>query len=433
MSWRSESECLTDRVTDYDDKMGGGGKKKRKSNSRKGVPPTPEDKKPEVKRYEILKEARHLLSPSPTPSAAGSRFGALGDEGRDRIDNMAIIVSEDEGDKVDPVDKSGSTAPKFVINLPPSTFRSSADKELIEGLMRELEEVEEGVRQHLGPGGLIGGLEKEIAIMAKENNDLKRAVLVAEAEAARVKKMHSNHEGFWERKLTGLEESLDLVCKGKERVEKELVEGVQKYTEVYRMDLEKQLRKEMEEEEKKRLQKRKEKSKDKGVQWQTTTVPVKVEVRECEVQTDTVPDLTPLPRRTYADVATQAQANVMGSEHPKELSGIKDKDFSPASFVGMKGGGDSRGCMTHAVVVHGVSYWQGMGDIIAGARSMKLGGSRRLLGARWLVSWKRRLRKKVSLVVLFFNGNVPLRKPGVWFVGRLCLVERYEFDHGLRS
>ena len=100
------------------------------------MPPTSEDKKPEVKRYEILGEARQLLSPSPTPSMAGSRFGCLGDEGRDRIDNMAIIVSEDEGDKVDPVVKSSPAAPKFVINLPPSTFRSSADKELMEGLMR---------------------------------------------------------------------------------------------------------------------------------------------------------------------------------------------------------------------------------------------------------------------------------------------------------
>ena len=41
--------------------------------------------------------------------------------------------------------------------------------------------------------------------------------------------------------------------------------------------------------------------------------------------------------------------------------------------------------MTLAVVVHGASCSQGMGDIIAAARSMKLGGSRRLLGARWLV------------------------------------------------
>ena len=87
-------------------------------------------------------------------------------------------------------------------------------------------------------------------------------------------------------------------------MEKELTGGVQNYTEVYRVDLERKLWKEMEEEEKKRLQKRKEKSKDKGVQWQTTTVPVKIEVRECEMQTDTVPDLIPLPRRAYADVAT---------------------------------------------------------------------------------------------------------------------------------
>ena len=56
----------TDRVTDWDGEMGGGGKKKGKSNSGKGVPPTPEDKKLEVMRYEILGEAGQLLSPSPT-------------------------------------------------------------------------------------------------------------------------------------------------------------------------------------------------------------------------------------------------------------------------------------------------------------------------------------------------------------------------------
>ena len=109
---------------------------------------------------------------------------------------MAIIVSEDVGDEVDPVVKSGSAAPKFIINLLPSTFRSSTDKELIEGLMKELEEVKEGVLKHLGPNGLVGGLEKEISIMAKENSDLERAVWVAEAEAARVEKMNSDHEGL---------------------------------------------------------------------------------------------------------------------------------------------------------------------------------------------------------------------------------------------
>ena len=346
---------------------------------------------------------------------------------------MAIIVSEDEGDKVDPVVKPDSRAPKFVINLPPSTFRSSADKELIGGLMRELEEVKGATRRHLGPDGLVGGLEREIAILGKENSDLNRAVFVAEAEAARVKKMHSDHEGFWERKLEGLEESLDLVCQGKERVEKELAEGVQKYTEVYRVDLEKRLRKEMEEEEKKRLQKRKEKSKDKGVQWHTSTVPVRAEVRECEMQTDEIPGFVPLPKRTYADVATQAQEKVVGSERPKEPSGTKDGGTPPTSHIGNKGCGASGGYMTRAVVVHGVSCRQGMGDIIATARSMRFDGSRRVLGARWLVSWERRLQKKVSSVVLFFDGMVPLKKPGVWFSGRLCPVERYEFDRGRRS
>ena len=36
-----------------------------------------------------------------------------------------------------------------------------------------------------------------------------------------------------------------------------------------------------------------------------------------------------------------------------------------------------------------------------------------------MVSWERRLRKKVSSVVLFFNSDVPLGKPGVWLSGRL--------------
>ena len=40
--------------------------------------------------------------------------------------------------------------------------------------------------KHRGPDRLVGSLEKDIAVMAKENRDLKRAVLVAEAEAARV-------------------------------------------------------------------------------------------------------------------------------------------------------------------------------------------------------------------------------------------------------
>ena len=154
------------------------------------------------------------------------------------------------------------------------------------------------------------------------------------------------------------------------------------------MDFEEKFRKKMKEGERKRLQKRREKSKDKGLQWDTTTVPVKIEVCECEVQTDTVPDMIPLLRCTYADVATEAPVEVMGSKYPKEPSGIKAKDSVPASRVGTKCGGDSRVCMAPAVVVHGVSCEQSMWDIIAAARSMKFGNSQRLLGpVGWLV-WK---------------------------------------------
>ena len=58
---------------------------------------------------------------------------------------------------------------------------------------------------------------------------------------------------------------------------------------------------------------------------------MKMEVRECEMQTDAVPDIITLQRRTYANVATQAQVNMLGSKRPKELNSIKDKDSPPAS------------------------------------------------------------------------------------------------------
>ena len=76
----------------------------------------------------------------------------------------------------------------------------------------------------------------------------------------------------------------------------------------------------------------------------------------------------------------QAQENTMGSEHPKEPGGIKEGGSPPASLIGNKGCGASGGYMTRVVVVHGVSCRQGMGDIVAAARSMRFGGSRRLLG-----------------------------------------------------
>ena len=173
----------------------------------------------------------------------------MGDEEKDRIDKMAIVVSEEAGDGVkrgreseeeeeylgfSKPDYSLLPAPppalRFKINVPPpANVRSTTDQKLIEGLQKELEEVQKGMRKHLGQDGLVGSLKREMVIMAKENSDLKKAILVAKAEAARVKKIHNDHEGFWEGKLAGYEEFLELVCRGKETVEKELPEGVQKY------------------------------------------------------------------------------------------------------------------------------------------------------------------------------------------------------------
>ena len=77
------------------------------SNLGKCVPPMPKgQKKKEVNKYKVLREARQLLFPSPTPSVAGSRFVAIADGERDRIDRIAIGVSENEGDKVGPAEPS---------------------------------------------------------------------------------------------------------------------------------------------------------------------------------------------------------------------------------------------------------------------------------------------------------------------------------------
>ena len=143
-------------------------------------------------------EARQLLSPSPTPSAAGSRFGALDDEENNRIEKMAIVVSEDEQDCADQLFESKVATDPVYCNLKegltynPRSFMSKS--EIILDLERELAEVKAGVRAHRD--GLVKNLETEIATMAATIETLRKAVEVAEAEAARVRKMHSDHEGF---------------------------------------------------------------------------------------------------------------------------------------------------------------------------------------------------------------------------------------------
>src|SRR4029077_7604727 len=95
--------------------------------------------------------------------------------------------------------------------------------------------------------------------------------------------------------------------------------------------------------------------------------------------------------------------------------------------LGVGGGGRA---MSSAVVVHGVSCLQELGSMMVAAGRLRLGGNRRVMGVRWLLGWHRRLYKRVSSVVLFFDGELPLEKAGVWFGGRLFPVEAYDFDRG---
>ena len=109
---------------------------------------------------------------------------------------------------------------------------------------------------------------------------------------------------------------------------------------------------------------------------------------------------------------------------------------SPPPFLaavgGDRGGGTGGGVnvVSSAVVVHGVACWQRLGNIMSAAWRLKLGGGRRVLGVRWLLGCHRRLFKRVSSVVLFFDGELPLEKAGLWFEGQLCPVEVYDFDRG---
>ena len=52
-------------------------------------------------------------------------------------------------------------------------------------------------------------------------------------------------------------------------------------------------------------------------------------------------------------------------------------------------------------------------------------------GARWPLGWHRRLGKRVSSVVLCFDGTLPVKGSAIWFLGWLCPVEGYEFGRGV--
>lgn len=70
----------------------------------------------------------------------------------------------------------------------------------------------------------------------------------------------------------------------------------------------------------------------------------------------------------------------MGSEHHKELGGIRDRESPPAFCIRNKSCGASGGYMTSVVVVHHVCCRHGIRDIIATARSMSFSGSQRVWG-----------------------------------------------------
>ena len=99
------------------------------------------------------------------------------------------------------------------------------------------------------------------------------------------------------------------------------------------------------------------------------------------------------------------------------------------SWGGSVGGGSGR-VVGRAVVIHGVLCEQGIRDILAEARRLKLRYGQRTVGARWLVNAHRRLGKRRSSVVVLCSADVVLEKADWWFGGRMCPVDVYEFDRG---
>ena len=169
----------------------------------------------------------------------------------------------------------------------------------------------------------------------------------------------------------------------------------------------------MERWEKKRLKELKVKQVDKFVQ---TVQPVQVEVSPVGVQTDTVEPVAPVvvkgaKRASYSSMATQASVEVVA---PAPVCP------SPVPVA------------ARALVVHGVSCWQSMADVLYKACRLRLGISERVLGVCWLLGKQWRKGKWISSIVFYFSGVVPIGGRCIRFGGQWCPVDKYKFEKPTR-
>ena len=85
------------------------------------------------------------------------------------------------------------------------------------------------------------------------------------------------------------------------------------------------------------------------------------------------------------------------------------------------------------LVIHGVSCNQGVAALWSQARRLRVGVGKTVVGVRWLLSWKRRLLRTMSSLVVYFDRLVNVGPGGLVFGGRRCPIEKYEFGHAPRE
>ena len=144
------------------------------------------------------------------------------------------------------------------------------------------------------------------------------------------------------------------------------------------------------------------------------TVPLLLSTSSVQTDGQVIAEATSKP--SYASVVTQMTLVPTGLRN-----GTSGGPVPPA------GGARPQPVGARALVVHGVPTRMSVDEIFWHADRFRIGVGERVVRARWLVGLDRRRSKTASCFVLYFSGVVPVCGRVLWFVGRWCPVDRYEF------
>ena len=226
---------------------------------------------------------------------------------------------------------------------------------------------------------------RDLAVVAAEAATVR--AMVAEEEVREWKIKHEETTGFWERRAGGYKNACDIMVRSNQEWHAKFYDKV--------------------EEEVKR----------------------QVDVVEAKVTEK-------LRSKFQRDVGSERRDKMLQTVVTKDTL-IEQGDKSKPTYVATQavpsrsvGGGGGEVVLARAIVIHGVACWQRMADIIFNAQRLRLGSGRQVVGARWLLGRQQRLTKQLSSVVIFFDGALPLRGGSICFGGRICPVEKYDFDRG---